>query len=91
MRQPTPLQQADVNCLYASQVRAIFTPIRTLDPDHAPTTTTSTSYVHLLDHPKKKTPWSFDHAAIEVLRIGAAGGRSNSPHSSSLAKLRTPP
>ena len=32
----------------------LFSPIRTLDPNHVATTRTSTSYSHLLDHPTEK-------------------------------------
>ena len=51
IRQPTPLHEANVNHLYFSQVAHLFRPIRTLDPDHRPTTQTSASYTHLLSHP----------------------------------------
>ena len=51
IRQPTPLHQANINHLYFSQVAHLFRPIRTLDPDHVPTTQTSTSFTHLLQHP----------------------------------------
>ena len=53
LRQPTPLHETNVNHLYFSQVALLFRPIRTLDPDHRPTTQTSTSYTHLLHHPTK--------------------------------------
>ena len=46
-RPPTPLQQADVNHIYLAQVATYFHPLRTLDPEHTATTTTSTSWIHL--------------------------------------------
>ena len=51
LRQPTPMHRADVNHIYLSQLSAFYAPVRTLNPDHVATTSTSTSWVPLLDHP----------------------------------------
>ena len=52
VRTATPLSVADVNHLYLAQLSHQFRPVRTLDPDHRATTATSTSFVHLLEHPR---------------------------------------
>ena len=52
-RPPVALSAADVSHLYHIQTSDLYAPIRTLDPEHRPTTATSTSYAHLLDVPQQ--------------------------------------
>ena len=52
LKQPTPMHRADVNHLYLSQLRTFYSPVRTLDPGHVATTTTSTTWTSLLQHPQ---------------------------------------
>ena len=51
LQPPTELHRTDVHHAYAAQLTALYAPIRTLDPDHVPSTTSSTSWVHLFRHP----------------------------------------
>ena len=44
LRQPTTIARADVNHFYLALIGELHAPIRTLDPNHNPTTQTSTSY-----------------------------------------------
>ena len=43
-RPPVALSAADVSHLYHIQISDLYAPIRTLDPEHRPTTVTSTSH-----------------------------------------------
>ena len=44
MQQPIPLHKVDVHHIYRAQLSAFYSPVRTLDPNHTPTTATSTSW-----------------------------------------------
>ena len=56
VRAPVPLHHANVNPLYLAQVATLYAPVRTLNPNHIPSTHTSSSFCHLLHVPNKTIP-----------------------------------
>ena len=49
-REPIALSSLDVHHLYAMQLSHVWQPVRTVDLHHIPTTTTSSSFVGILQH-----------------------------------------